>query len=115
MIVSYSTGSYDGWEILISLFGLWFGFSYLRDKMGFDWFSNFIGAFIMISSAMSLSVAFIQYMEWMTVAEIKQFTDSELVLFSTELKYVLCASIGIFIFIQFNVFQILSRQKMAKV
>lgn len=46
LIVVYSTESYDAWDSLISLIGMFYGISYLWMHVYFDWASRLLGALI---------------------------------------------------------------------
>lgn len=45
-IVVYACGEYDGWDLMVSSLGGFFGISYLKNKAYFDWFSRFLGSLI---------------------------------------------------------------------
>lgn len=50
LVVVYSTGPYDSWDLMVTLITGYFGISFLSNKMSFDWFSSFNASFISVVS-----------------------------------------------------------------
>lgn len=53
LIVVYSSEAYDEWDLMVTLLTGFFGFSYLKNKINFDWFSSFSASFISVLSLSS--------------------------------------------------------------
>ncbi len=97
MVIIYTGGDYDGWDVIIAFFAAMFGFSYLKDKMPIDWFSCFVASFIFISSVSSLVFAISQISG---VYNFRPILDVKVVGFDVEIYFVALISLLISIFIK---------------
>jgi hypothetical protein len=50
LVVVFSTEKYDAWDLMVTFLAGYFGISFLKDGVSFDWFSSFNASFISVVS-----------------------------------------------------------------
>lgn len=70
MVVTYATGKYDYWDLVISVLTTYFSYCYLKDKMQIDFFSTLVVCFIALKSSSMFIISFIQITPFYDVSKL---------------------------------------------